>query len=321
MFSSKRYLRKISGSSLRTVFCMPFVILDRKLEEISSSWGERNVPSAYAFDEDRTARVHLVIGKDLYVSLDDLGIARELMQHGLREHSATFVTSKMVRQARTILDIGANIGYYLAVYATSAKAVHIHAIEPDPRNRLLLKKNIKTLDLDPIATVHAIAIADKDEFRPFTMSEKYNWSHLERIEELIGNAQNSIMVQCLKLDTFADGKKLYEPIFVRCDIEGFEHELVKGGANFLSRAKNICFFVEWHTMLMENRGLKPGELLSRIKDLGFSVTYITGRRRRVARDISWNRMLKDWRLLIGWYGTHIFFTKGNWPRIEKASKI
>ncbi|MCV0397602.1 MAG: FkbM family methyltransferase [Rhizobiaceae bacterium] len=60
----------------------------------------------------------------------------------------------------TVLDIGANIGTQSVYFAKSGKVARVLAIEPDPRNLALLRRNVAENRLEAIVTVIPLAIAD-----------------------------------------------------------------------------------------------------------------------------------------------------------------
>lgn len=65
-----------------------------------------------------------------------------------------------IRQAKVIVDIGANVGFF-AVYAASIqRKVEIHAFEPFPKNVDQLKRN-RLLNSSRRIHVYSEAVADK----------------------------------------------------------------------------------------------------------------------------------------------------------------
>ena len=58
----------------------------------------------------------------------------------------------------SLLDIGANIGYYSLAAAASGAAAHVNAFEASPRNALMMQQSVSRSGLDGVVTLHAMAL-------------------------------------------------------------------------------------------------------------------------------------------------------------------
>jgi hypothetical protein len=85
-------------------------------------------------------RVCLFTGRSIRLPRNDGGIGIELMS-GIREPAATRYLQTFLRDDDVVIDIGANIGYYVAVERYAAPGAEIHAIEPVLANLSLLLEN------------------------------------------------------------------------------------------------------------------------------------------------------------------------------------
>ena len=71
------------------------------------------------------------------------GIGKALFIFKCRELDHKWIIDNELLYGNTVLDLGANIGYYAVMAAKKiGNEGKIYAIEPDPRNIELLKKNI-----------------------------------------------------------------------------------------------------------------------------------------------------------------------------------
>ena len=85
-----------------------------------------------------------VLGHNMQLSFNDLGISQALMLDKIREVKATNYIQTFLDKGDIVLDIGANIGYYVLLEARVIKNTgHIYAIEPIPSNIKMLKRNIE----------------------------------------------------------------------------------------------------------------------------------------------------------------------------------
>ena len=76
-----------------------------------------------------------IFSKILIIDLNLPGISNAIFSEKYREIDHTNIFSEKLSKKKQILDLGANIGYYMLLEATeSAKDSNIICIEPDPRN-------------------------------------------------------------------------------------------------------------------------------------------------------------------------------------------
>ena len=66
----------------------------------------------------------------MYLNLDDKGICPDLMVNKTREVFSTAHFQTIITEDMTIIDIGANIGYYALLESQLALKGHVFAIEP-----------------------------------------------------------------------------------------------------------------------------------------------------------------------------------------------
>jgi ubiquinone/menaquinone biosynthesis C-methylase UbiE len=82
-------------------------------------------------------------GHKLYVNKNDIGVAQPLILCGVLDKHETDAIGRMIKPGMTILDVGANIGYFTLIAAKLAgKTGKVYAFEPQPENFRLLVRNI-----------------------------------------------------------------------------------------------------------------------------------------------------------------------------------
>ncbi len=86
----------------------------------------------------------------------DTGVASSIMFFGMAEPHVTEVFRKITRPGMTILDIGANIGWYTLLGANlvgpSGKVI---SVEPEPRNFNMLAESVKMNNLRNVRLINA----------------------------------------------------------------------------------------------------------------------------------------------------------------------
>ena len=177
---------------------------------------------------------------NLLVDAHDQGIAAELAFEHVHEPFGTAVLKSILRDDMTIIDVGANIGYYALEEDTHVKVKLIVAIEPNPVSFELLSQNICMNDA--MANVFNIGISDVDGTLPFYISKQSNiCSILPRAEY-----EKKIDVPVMRLDTLLDREKIENVDLIRMDIEGHEINALRGMKETMEKYRP-WFCLEYHS--------------------------------------------------------------------------
>src|SRR3989344_942009 len=137
-----------------------------------------------------------VQGHKMYLDEDD---SLRLSIFGVYEPSQTELIKQEVKEGDTVLDIGANIGYYTLIFAKLVgPRGKVYAFEPDPKNFSLLKKNIKINSYDNVVLINK-AISDKTEKIKLYFSSNNKASHT-----IYGSEKNTnfVTIDSIKLDDY-----------------------------------------------------------------------------------------------------------------------
>ena len=150
---------------------------------------------------------------------------------------------RFVREGDTVFDIGANFGVHTALLAQlTGPRGRIFAFEP---NAELLPTLALTVEGLGNATLLRCALSDEDTeaafFVPsdFAMASLADWTSLEPMAELrrklaLGKARR-ITVQQQRMDDLVSKGILPVPNFIKCDVEGAELKVFRGGRETLDR--------------------------------------------------------------------------------------
>jgi len=157
-------------------------------------------------------------------SLHDAGISRSLLLVGDREREHRYMLKNTIKPNWKILDLGANIGYYVLMELRLMNNTgHIIAIEPEPNNFKLLRRNISLNNMDPCVTTINAAVSDQDGTAPLYLSHLGNVHSLKQ-KQTTQYSGHSISVKALSLATIA--KQHPDINLIRMDIEGYEQEVL-----------------------------------------------------------------------------------------------
>ena len=176
-----------------------------------------------------------------------------------------YETQLILRQTKigdTVVDVGANIGYYTVLLADKVgKNGKVYAFEPDKTNFEILKKNIKANNLKNVVAVDA-AVGNKNETKTLYKSnenlgdhklfnDQFLISNVEIIQNpLVGKTTSSLKkggslktetVKIIKLDDYLANTKVD---LIKIDTQGWETEVIDG-AKELIKKNNPVMFLEY----------------------------------------------------------------------------
>lgn len=162
----------------------------------------------------------------------------------------------------TVIDIGANIGEFSI--AAAAFGATVYAIEGDPLVFRCLSRNCAS---DNRIMPHQNVLWSEDtEVTFFSEPTNANSSVIEPTE---GGEVTSMTVNATRLDTWAEAEGIGDVQFIKCDAEGAEPEVIKGGEAVLRRTK-YCAFDTGDERMGEETSDECEGLLT---DLGFRVFH------------------------------------------------
>jgi len=199
------------------------------------------------------------------------GVSWLLFLDGTYEKSETELFKKIVKEGMTVVDLGANTGYYtlLAAKLVGEKG-KVFAFEPEPRNFSVL---MKTIQLNGYINVVAIqkAVSNKNGTARLILSDSDPGQH--SVYEKVG--KDSIQVDITTMDTFW-GNQGYPPIdVIKMDIEGAEMEALEGMGNLISNNSHLKIITELVRDRLERRGFSTLDFLNKLVELGFQLSVFT----------------------------------------------
>lgn len=173
---------------------------------------------------------------------------------------------KIIKDGDTVFDIGANAGYYSIFLAKNFKKAKICAFEPIPKTFEALKKNISLNKLKNIKAFN-FGFDSKEGEVPFYY---YKAGSGNASEKILNKAEKNIAVRCkvMKIDDFVKKQNIKKIDFIKCDVEGAELNVFKGGEKVLGRFRPIIM-VEMLRKWSKAFGYHPNDTISFLKNLGY----------------------------------------------------
>ena len=191
--------------------------------------------------------IKTIFGDNLTVVKDDhIGIA--VQKKGVYDKQMLDVMSSIMNRinARTTLDIGANIGNHSVVMAKNSKS--LYSFEPTPFVYSILKENLENNNYKN-ATPYNLALSHKEGTCDFFVSKDGNLGVSSLVDDGVGEF-DKIEVSTVIGDDFIKEKDIKNIDFIKLDVEGWETEVLLGLKNTFKNEQPILI-MEWNSECQE----------------------------------------------------------------------
>ena len=159
-----------------------------------------------------------------------------------------WIDSFKKNENKVFWDIGANIGLY-SCYAAKKINCEVYAFEPSVFNLELLTRNINLNSLNDRISVIPFPLSDITAFKKFFITTK-TWGGAfsnfgesrNHHGELVSNSFNYNTLG-MSIDNTISHLEFKKPNYIKMDVDGIEHLILKGSLNTLSTVESILLEV------------------------------------------------------------------------------
>ncbi len=281
--SLKRRIKKIPllGSLLRwlyTVIKAPakFNFLFESITDLKKQNVNYSVyrPCCYLGNDTALTKVH---DFKMLVNTKDICITPHLIMDGFWEMHITELFESIVKEGFTVVDIGANMGYYTLIAALRVgKKGKVYAFEPEPKSFDILCKNIEINGFNNTVITCQKALLDRDGKVDFNVYEEHVAGSSIFVDNSIFGSEphkkRSISVQATTLDAFLGNNVKVD--LIKMDAEGAEPFIFKGMKNVIKNSSNLKIIMEFAPTHIEATGESPRNFLQSLKNAGFKIMLI-----------------------------------------------
>ena len=198
----------------------------------------------------------------------------ELSMFGAYETFQTSLVERAVRPGMTVLDIGANIGYYSLLFGRLCGPDGVvHAFEPAPENFRILQHNLAVNGVLNVRT-HDCAVSDEPGTAPLRLSSQNLGDHSFYATD---HERTAVEVRVVRIDDIL--RRLVDVI--KIDIQGAEAHAVAGMRRTLERSPNVTLVTEFYPRGLADAGGSGQEYLALLRQCGFEIFEIDEYARRV----------------------------------------
>jgi len=201
----------------------------------------------------------------LLVDLTKDGIHKELFLAKTREEDNVEVFKQFISKnnINIILEIGANIGFFILLEREVLVNTPIIAFEPVTENFLLLTLNLKLNNINNVKTFKK-AVSYYSGKAVLKVPKQGNWASMH--ENILFNDFYEESVDSISLKDIIENFCKNSPFLIRMDIEGYEYDLFLKSQDYLKSISNYWVVMELHPQILGiERSIKFIDFLIRSK--------------------------------------------------------
>lgn len=192
-------------------------------------------------------------------------IQQQLFWYGYYEKEVIAVWETLMQSDFTVLDIGANTGYYSLI--ASRKAKQVYAFEPSSVMRIELEQNIALNSIQNIS-IEPYAVSDQSGVATIYLSGSDNtgMSGLQPPENFSGATEQ---VNMISIDDWIVSKGSPRINAIKIDVEGAEMKVLKGMRQLLLRVSPEIVLIEVIDSLLSKYGNKTEDIFNFFTNAGY----------------------------------------------------
>lgn len=238
------------------------------LREQAFSRVDNSRPMVYLGDNKALTRT--VFGHKMIVDTRDLSLAYHLLLDGYWESWITNVFNEKLHEGMTVVEVGANLGYYsLLAAAKIGPTGKLYCFEANPDIAEILSTNIEINGFsDRAEIINMAAYSHSGELKFYVDSKHMGGSSLFRS----GDEKKPIAVRATSLDDFFPAGTRID--FLKIDAEAAEALILQGAQRILRENLHISIIMEFVPNNLTAAGSSPAELLQDLAALGFKLSRI-----------------------------------------------
>lgn len=215
--------------------------------------------NAYLGEQTSLCRV---LGRyKMFVDTGDVGHSTHLLLDGYWEMWTTELMQQLVRPGMTVVDAGANLGYFTLLLADLVGPEgRVLAFEPNPLIARRLRQSVAVNGFAGRTTIEEVALGDDEREVGLTVpaGEPKN-------AHVVPAGEGDVQVRCHRLDSHG-----VLPDFIKIDVEGAERAVWRGMTGILTARKPLTVVMEF----VLDRYAEPGLFLDEILRHGFELSRL-----------------------------------------------
>ena len=230
---------------------------------------------------------------NLLVDLRDGGVGRPLYLYRSYEVAETRFLSRTLRRGMTVLDAGANIGYFTTLAAAAVgPSGRVVAVEPDPHNFNLLTHNVRNNGLGNVTLLNRALGREPGRADLFRSRRNFGDHRLYAAE---GPERRDAVSVCVDtIDGVAERLDIDRIDVVKLDVQGYEHHVIRGMTRTIERNPDLLLLAELWPFGLRQVGESAAAVVDDLRAKGLSAYLLdeTAALRVVDRELG--DLLEKW---------------------------
>lgn len=175
-------------------------------------------------------------------------------------HNPVFKEIQATLNPHLVLDIGANMGFSSVCYGQHFPNARIIAIEPNPALTELYHRNMQ---LNHIEHYELQVKCAGDTNTTLTFSCPKGFSVDAQVASAASNTiPSAFQAEQITLDQLLAGIDGKTTVFIKIDAQGYDFNIMKGGADFFARHKHYMVRIEFAPAWLEQQDTDPSAFLA-----------------------------------------------------------
>ena len=203
----------------------------------------------------------------LYLNPSDPVVSGAIFFNVYEKSESKFIKSSCF-EGMNILDIGANIGYYTALFSQLAGVNGtVIAVEPDEESYKYLTKSVNSFNYKNVFSFRLAASDTKQKLPLYISKDNRGDNRLYSTNQ----KRNSIIVECLTVDELLKENDIKNLDLIKIDVQGYEPKVLKGMRNIVKSSKQLMILSEFWPKGILEAGENPKEFLSMLRKMQFQL--------------------------------------------------
>jgi len=216
-----------------------------------------------------TGRV-AIDGLMFYLNPGDNYLTELVLYSGTYESEQTRLFRSECRPGDTVIDVGANIGWYTVIASKLVgNAGRVIAFEPDPENFAILERNVLANGCGNVS-IEQKALSNVAGTLTLYLDQENKGTHSTVFRRKGGR---SVQVEALRLDDYLKNR-CKKVDLVKVDVEGAEPMVLEGMTRTIESSPGIRLVVEFAPERVIAVGRQPEQYLKGFADHGFLIYVI-----------------------------------------------
>lgn len=190
----------------------------------------------------------------------------EAMNFDHYEPEETRIMDLLCEGATQILDVGANIGWYTARFAKRQPSSRVYAFEPLPVSYAYLQRNIAINGIADRVSCYNYGLSDVSGSFDFFIAPA-GGTNASLLNVAAATDARTVFGLTLTLDQWCLNQQV-RPDFIKCDVEGAELLVFRGGRQTLRDHRPVVF-AELLRKWSKPFGYHPNDMLAYFNEMGY----------------------------------------------------